>query len=171
MRMFLIGDKIVYGSDGVFSVEEYTSSPFDKNDTRQFYLLRPVHGPVGNIIITPADNERVKMRSVMSKDEAMAFIDTIPSISILTVDREKNRRDTYRKALDGATPEVLVSIIKTVRTRREEYAKVKKRVSETDNDYEKKAKNCLYGELSVSLGIRLEEVDGFIDNRLACINL
>ncbi len=168
--MFSIGDKVVYGSDGVFTVTEYTTSPIDKNDTRQFYLLRPVYGPVGDMIITPFDNENVKMRAVMSRDEAIAFIDSFPSIPTLTVEKEKNRRDTYRKALDGATAEVLVSIVKTVKLRREELAKVKKKVSESDNDYEKKAKFCLNGELSIALGISFENVDNFIEDRLASLS-
>ena len=167
--MFSIGDKIIYCCDGVYTVAEYTSSPIDKNDTRQFYLLRPVHGPVGNIIITPVDNEKSKMRLVMSRDEAISFIDTIPDVPPLVVEREKSRREVYRKALDGADAEVLVSIIKTVMKRREELAIVKKRVSESDNDYEKKAKFCLYGELSVSLGIPMDEVDKFITDRLNSI--
>ena len=128
-----------------------------------------MHGPVGNIIITPVDNEKAKMRLVMSHDEAISFIDTIPDVPILTVEREKNRRDVYRKALDGAGAEVLVSIIKTVMKRREELALVKKRISESDNDYEKKAKFCLYGELSISLGIPMDEVDKFITDRLNSI--
>lgn len=164
--MFSIGDKIIYSFDGVYTVAEYTSSPIDKKDTRQFYLLRPVHGPVGNIIITPVDNEKAKMRLVMSHDEAISFIDAIPDVPLLTVEREKNRREVYRKALDGAGAEVLVSIIKTVMKRREELALVKKRISESDNDYEKKAKFCLYGELSISLGIPMDEVEKFITNRL-----
>ncbi len=167
--MFSIGDKVVYRSDGVFTVSEYSSSPIDKNDTRQFYVLRPVHGPVGNIIMTPMENEDSKMRAVMSREDALLFIDNIPSVSILTVEKEKNRRDVYRKALDGATAEVLVSIIKTVMLRRAELAKVKKRVSESDNDYEKKAKHCLNGELSIALDIPLEDVDSFIEERISSI--
>ncbi len=167
--MFSIGDRIIYGSDGVYTVTEYTSSPIDKNDTRQFYVLRPTHGPAGNIIITPVENEKIKMRSVMTRDEAITFIDTIPNIPTIMVEKEKNRRETYRKALDGAGADVLVSIIKTVMTRREELAKIKKRVSESDNDYEKKAKHCLYGELSISLDIPIDEVEEYISTRLSVI--
>ncbi len=169
--MFSIGDKVVYGFDGVYTVSEYTSSPIDKNDTRQFYLLRPVYGPVGDIVITPIENKRI--RAVMSREEALAFIDRFPDMPTLTVEKEKNRRETYRKALDAehASVDVLVSIIKTVKLRREELAKIKKRVSESDNDYEKKAKTCLHGELSVSLDISLGEVEEFIENRLASVNV
>ena len=88
--MFSIGDKIMYGSEGAFTVAEYTSSPIDKNDPRQFYVLRPVHGPAGNVIITPVDNERIKMRPVMSRNEALALIDKIPSIPLLTVRRTQS---------------------------------------------------------------------------------
>ena len=167
--MFSLGDKIIYGSDGVFTVSEITSSPIDKNDTRQFYVLRPVHGPAGNIIMTPVDNEKAKMRPVMSREDAMAFIDSLHSIEVLVVEREKNRREIYRKTLELASVESLVSIIKTVQMRRIELAKIKKRPSESDNDYEKKAKHCLYGELSIALNIPIGEVEKFIEYRLESV--
>ena len=167
--MFSLGDKIIYGSDGVFTVSEYASSPIDKNDTRQYYVLRPVHGPAGNIIMTPVDNERAKMRPVMSREEALAFIDSMPSVGMLTVEREKNRRDVYRSAIDSASLQSFVQIIKTVAARREELAKIKKRPSESDNDFEKKAKFCLYGELSIALNIPIGEVEKFIEYRLESV--
>lgn len=167
--MFSIGDCIVYGSEGVYTVAEYTSSPIDKNDTRQFYVLRPVHGPAGNVIITPVGNDKVKMRAVMSREEALAFIDRMPEIPTLTIEREKNRREVYRQALANASGDEFVKIIKTVMERREELLKAKKRLSESDNDYEKKAKFCLHGELSISLGIPIDQMDEFIKNRLSSI--
>lgn len=166
-KLFSIGDNVIYGSDGVFTVAEYSSSPIDKNDTRQFYVLRPIHGQVGNIIMTPVGNEKAKMRAVMSRDEALAFIDAAPTVAPLTVEKEKERRDVYRKALEVASAESLLGIIKTVAIRRAELAKVKKRPSESDNDYEKKAKHCLYGELSVALEIPVAEVEGFIEEKLS----
>ena len=165
--MFSIGDNIIYGSEGVYTVTEFTTSPIDKNDTRQFYVLRPVHGPVGNVIITPVGNDKVKMRAVMSREDALDHIDKIPSLPTLTVEKEKNRREVYRVALAEASPEKFVGIIKTVTERRAEMLKLKKRLSESDNDYEKKAKFCLNGELAVSLGMRFDEVDSFIEERLS----
>ncbi|MBE6584560.1 MAG: hypothetical protein E7649_06265 [Ruminococcaceae bacterium] len=165
--LFSIGDKIVYGSEGVYYVAEYTTSPIDKSDTRQFYLLKPVHGPAGNVILTPVDNTNVKMRKVMDKADALAFIDRIPSIDILTVEREKNRRDLYKLTLANGSCEDYVAIIKTVHARREEFLKAKKRLAESDNDYEKKSKFCLYGELAVSLDIAFDDVEKKIEEILA----
>lgn len=164
--LFSIGQKIVYGSEGVFEVAEYAKSPIDKNDTREFYVLRPVHGPLGNVIYTPVDNDKIRMRPVMDKEAALMFIQRMPDIPTLTVEREKNRRDVYRATLAQANTDEYVSIIKTVWERRAEFAKQKKRLSESDNDYEKKAKFCLYGELSVALEIELGEVERFIEQKL-----
>ncbi len=165
--MFSIGEKITYGCDGVYTVEQYSSSPVDKNDTRQFYILRPVYGPSGNIIITPVDNDKVKMRPVMSRADALAFIDNIPNIPTLIVEREKNRREIYKNALASAEINEYISIIKTVMERRVEYAKQKRRLSESDNDYESKAKFCIHSEFSIALEIPLEDVEKFIEERLA----
>lgn len=164
--LFSIGDKIVYGSEGVYFVAEYTTSPIDKNDTRQYYLLRPVYGPQGNIIITPVDNINVKMRPVMDKASAIAFIEKIPCVEILTVDKEKNRREMYKNTLAHASCEDFIAIIKTVHVRREEFLKAKKRLAESDNDYEKKSKFCLYGELAVSLDVAFDEVEQKIEELL-----
>ena len=164
--LFSIGEKIVYGSEGVYCVAEYTASPIDKHDTRKFYLLKPVYGPAGNVILTPVDNVNVKMRRVMDKQAAIDFIHTIPGIGILTVEREKNRRDLYRATLASGCCEDYIAIIKTVKARREEFLKAKKRLAESDNDYEKKSKFCLYGELAVSLEIEFDEVEKTIDEIL-----
>jgi CarD family transcriptional regulator len=166
VKLFSIGDKIVYGSEGVFTVSEYTDSPIDKNDDRRFYVLKPIFGPEGNIIMTPVDNINVKMRAVMDRSDALSFIERIPDICILTVEKEKNRRDTYREALACANCEQYVSIIKTVYARREEAIKQKKRLAESDNDYEKKAKFCLFGELSVAMELSVSEIERLVEAKI-----
>lgn len=164
--MFSIGEKIVYGSEGVFSVMEYSKSPVSKDDTRVFYVLKPVYGPETNVIYTPVDNDTVKMRAVFDREAALQFIDRIPTIPTLTVEKEKNRRELYRTTMAKADCDEYVSIIKTVHLRREEFLKQKKRLSESDNDYEKKSKFCLYGELSVALDIPFEDVEQYICDKL-----
>ena len=167
--MFSIGDKIIYGSEGVYAVKEFTVSPIDKNDTRQFYVLHPVYGPIGNVIITPVGNDKVRIRPIMSRDEALLLLDRIPEIPILTVDREKCRRDVYRQALSNATPDDLISIIKTVKERRELFLKAKRRLSESDNDYEKKSKFCIIGEIASALDVSFEEAECIVMEKITSL--
>lgn len=164
--MFNIGDLIVYGNSGVYTVAEYCKSPVDKNDTRTFYLLRPIYESASNIIMTPTCNDRIIMRYLISKDEAYDIIDKIPYIPELTVEYERARRDKYKEALTSGNLEQYVSIIKTVQTRREAVMKCKKRLSETDTEYEKRAKYCLYSELASVFDIPFESVEAFIYQRI-----
>ena len=164
--MFALGEKIMYGTEGVYLVSEYTDSPVDKNDDRKFYVLKPVYGPQGNLIYTPVDNDKVAMRPIMCKEDALALIDRISEIPILEVERERNRREIYKDAMISADCRGYVSIIKTVYQRREELMRMKKRLSEADTDYEKKARFCLFGELSEVLGIPMDEVEKLIYDKL-----
>ncbi len=164
--MFKIGERIIYGSEGVFEITEYASSPIDKSDDRIFYILKPVYGPQGNIIFTPADNDKTVMRQLMSPLEAKSLVEKMTSILPLEVEREKFRRDLYRACMASTEPENYVRLIKTVYLRREEFAKQKRRLSDADTDYEKKAKFCLFGELSIALDIPFEKVEAHIANKL-----
>ncbi len=165
--MFSIGDLIVYGNNGVYSVTEYCKSPVDKNDTRTFYVLTPLYESASNIIVTPVTNDRVIMRGLISEDEAYGIIDKIPYICELTVECERNRRDKYRESLSTCSLEEYVKIIKSVHTRRENVKKTKKRLSETDAEYEKRAKYCLYSEFASVFSIPFDSVEDFINQRIA----
>ena len=164
--MFNIGEVIVYGNSGVYCVCEYCKSPVDKHDTRLFYLLRPLHESSSNIIMTPVDNDRVMMRNIISQDDAYELIDKIPYIDVIVVENEKYRRDKYKEAISKCELEEYVKIIKTIHKRREDLLKNKKRLSETDADFEKRAKYCLYSEIASVFGIRFDEVESFITNRI-----
>ena len=168
--MFAIGEKIIYGAEGVFVVSEYASSPVDKSDTRSFYILKPAYGPEGNVIYTPVDNDRVMMRPVMTREEALAFIERIPTVETVAVEKEKYRRERYREVMKNAGGDEYVSIIKTVYLRRVEFLTQKKRLPESDTEYERKAKFCLYGELSSALDLPLAEVEQFITERIRAVD-
>lgn len=164
--MFNIGDKIVYGSEGVFTVSEYTSSPIDKNDARVFYILVPLYGPQNNKIVAPGEGGAVSVRAVISRDDALALIERIPDIEEVTVLQERGRRDAYREVLNGGRGEDYVSIIKTVRRRRKEFMAQKRRLSETDTDFESRAKNCLFSEIATALGVTKGEAEAIVDEKL-----
>ena len=157
--VFAIGDRVVYGYEGVFCVSEYTTSPIDKNDERVFYILRPAFGSGNNMIVTPSEGGVTSIRAVITKEQAEALLAKICEIEEVEVDKERNRRDVYREVMGSCCAEACVSIIKTVRHRRRDFLAQKRRLSETDTDFESRARHCLFSELAAALEISISEAE------------
>ena len=162
--MFQVGEHIVYGINGICRVAEIGPSPYDKEDTRTFYLLIPVNNPMSSTIYTPVDNERVPMRRLMTREEIDALIAAMPEIETLTVPVEKQRREIYRTEIGGLDPQGYVKVIKTVRKRRAELTAAHKHFPVTDLEYGRLAKHLLCSECAHVLGISEEDADRYIVN-------
>ena len=164
--MFEIGQHIVYGTSGICRVEGICPSPYDKTDTRTFYLLIPVHNPMGSTIYTPVDNERVPMRRLMTPEEVDTLILAMPGIELVQVPVEKKRREIYRNTIGALRPEGYVSVMKTVERRREELSAARKHFPVSDMEYGRLAKHLLYSECAHVLGLAEEGVEAYIAERL-----
>ncbi len=164
--MFEVGEHIVYGINGICRVEEICASPYDATDTRTYYLLVPVHNPMGSTIYTPVNNERVPMRRLMTAEEIHALIDAMPEIETLTVPAEKQRREIYRTTIGELKPEGYVSVIKTVYRRREELTAARKHFPVSDLEYGRLAKHLLYSECAHVLGLEEDSIESYIEERI-----
>ena len=161
--MFEIGNRIIYGTNGVCVVKEIRNSPFDPADPRQFYVLAPVYDTANLTIYTPVENDRVVMRCMMTPEEAVRLLELAPGIDMVRVEIEKKRRDIYRTIVQSADPVSYLSLIKTVAYRRAEFRKTRRRLPDLDNDFEHTARNALYGELAQVLGREREEIHEIIE--------
>ena len=160
--MFSVGDKIIYGENGVCTVESIgplamSGAPKDK----LYYYLSPLVG--SGTYFTPVDSSAF-MRPVMSRDEAEALIDSMPGIQpAICNDNRFNHVDAFYKELfKQHSCEALVSIVKGLRSRMAE----KKTKSSRAEATMKRAKDILHGELSVALDMDIKDVEGYIISRL-----
>lgn len=76
--MFEVGDYLIYGLNGVCRVEavgtmEMSGMPKD----RLYYTLIPVYQS-GCRLFTPVDNVKTVIRPLVSREEALAYIDRMP---------------------------------------------------------------------------------------------
>lgn len=64
----------------------------------------------------------------------------------------------------------LIKIIKTAYLRNEERLEANKKISETDNNYFKKAEKILYTEFSIALNLSYEDTKEYVVNRVKVLN-
>ena len=164
--MFKIGDHIVYGTNGVCLVTDICSSPFDKKDTRTYYVLKPISGHAESVIYTPVDNERVPMRPLMSIGEVEELFSRMHAIPHLPIPNEKGRREVYRTAIAAGCPDSYIAVIKTILGRRTELSGMGRRLPEFEIECDGLARRHLYTELSVVLDRPIGEMEAYVFERL-----
>ena len=161
--MFEKGSLLIYDTTGVCRVEDIgVPEGIPVSDTaRQYYKLAPVHG-TGTIYI-PVDT-KVFMRPVISKEEAEELIRRIPEIEedICDTHNQKALEDHYKASLNTHECEDMVQLIKTVFAKTKNLEQNGKKTGKTDQQYMKKAKSLLHEELSIALGISMDEVEEYI---------
>ena len=161
--MFSVGDKIVYGENGVCTVAKV--APLDHAGTspgKLFYHLEPLIG--SGTYYTPVDSGAF-MRPVISREEAEALIDAMPSIEpAVCRDNRFNHVDAFYKELFRQhSCEALVAIVKGLRERMNE----KKTKSSRAESTMRRARDMLHGELSVALDMDIAEVEPYILERIS----
>ena len=160
--MFSVGDKIIYGENGVCTVESIGPlSMAGASKDKLYYYLSPLIG--SGTYFAPVDSGAY-MRPVMSRDEAEALIDAMPGIQpAICTDNRFNHVDAFYKELfKQHSCEALVSIVKGLRSRISDRKTKSSRAEATM----KRAKDILHGELSVALEIDVKDVEGYIASRL-----
>ena len=152
--MFRIGEKIVYGGSGVCLVQDITTVDIrgvDKN--RLYYILKPLYHD--GIIRIPVDNEKVFMRPMITRQEAEALIDMIPTVKADACN-EKNPgllRGHYQEYLGSFDCADLIELTMSIYAKKKDAAQQKKKLGSTDERYMKRAEELLFGELAAALAL------------------
>ena len=163
--MYYVGDKIIYGENGVCTIEKI--GPLEsgglKNE-KEYYHLSPLVG--SGKVFSPVDSGAF-MRPVINAEEANALIDSIPDIEpAICTDNRFNHVDAfYRELFKQHSNEVLVSVIKGLKIR---MASKKSKSSRAEATM-KRARDILFGGLSVALGMEIKQVEGYIEERVGKI--
>ena len=115
--MYEVGTLIFYGRTGACRVEEIKENVVS-GECRLFYILKPLYQN-GNITVA-VDNTNVFTRPIISREEADALIEKMPSIS---AEPYHNRnlaqlKEYYRNWLDSHDCLRIVEMIKSLYAKR-----------------------------------------------------
>ena len=167
--MFQRGDLVVYSTTGVCRVEEICKPNLSSDKEREYYLLKPLHQD--GVIYCPVDNTKVPIRPVISREEAEALIDLIPSIQT-----EACRAPTlqalaqhYQSNLRSHDCRDLIEMMMSIYAKQQQAEAQHRHLGMVDERFMKQAERLLYGEFSTALGIPFDEVQPYISHRLETV--
>lgn len=162
--MYKIGDVFVYGSNGACEITDIKSEKFAK-ETKTYYILSPMFDARETIFV-PVDNETLtaKMKKVLSKDEVIEMIKSLPKQKCIWNDNVNVRREEFKKIINKAERRSLLSLLKTLHDHKEALATEGKNLSVSDEKYYRKAQNIIHSEIALVLQIEPKMVEDFIES-------
>ena len=164
--MHRVGELFVYGRNGACKITDIKTQKFG-NSEKMYYILSPVFD-MRETIFVPVDNELLvsKMKKMLTKEEIIALIKSIPQRENLWIENVKIRREEYKKIISKANRDDLVSLMKTLYMRRKELELVGKSLSVYDEKFFRQAESIIHGEISLVLEIPREEVPPYIQKTI-----
>ena len=165
--MFEIGDLIMYGARGVCRVKEITELDWDAAcKGREYYVLEPLFN--SNMIYVPVDNQKVYMRPVMSKQEVLDLIDSMPDVEYESFKARSIQQLSryYQSAIDSHDSSELIKLTKFIHMKKVAADENNKQLGQIDVRYMTHAENLLFGEIAAVLDIPREDVESFIEDRI-----
>jgi len=164
--MFAVNDYVIYGDSGVCKVEAICTPKISGIDQDALYYMISTVGLNSTTIYVKVDNIKVSVRKILTRDEAEKLIDSMPSVESIWTNDEKARERLFTQAVRSSDCRDWVKIIKTihlVNVERIDKGRLKGRIGEV---YARDAKEKLFGELSLSLGIPRQDVEEYILKRV-----
>lgn len=162
--MYQPGDMIVYGSTGVCRVKEVTRLDFQSGN-QLYYALDPLYQD--GVIYTPVDT-KVFMRPVITKEEAEALIDKIPTMQAAAYHNSVLREleEHYAGYLKSHDCGDLIELAMSIYAKKQLLATQHRKFGAVDERFLKRAEDLLDGELAVALGVPKDQVGAYISARV-----
>lgn len=160
--MFESGTMLVHPTYGVCEIVHIGKIEMkNRKDDRLYYTLVPVYDSKSKLFI-PTDSESLGLRPVMTKENAMELVESLPDMEPITVQNEKEREKMFKEMIRGGNCEDISRIIKTLYLRKKARLAAGKKAVSLDEKYLFMAREQLYGELAISLGIEKNGVEEYI---------
>jgi len=149
--MYQIGELVQYGTSGVCRIEDIVQDVPGLPKDAECYLLIPVSKKEEKIY-TPVDNDKVKMRRILSREEAMELLEKVSEIKGPVILNEKQCEPVYREELYSIDCYRWLGLLKTLYARREARIAMGKKITTTDERYLKSVEERMKEELNLVIG-------------------
>lgn len=160
--MFEMGTMLVHPTYGVCEVVHVGKIDMrNVKDERLYYTLIPLYDSKSKLFI-PTDSDSVGLRPIMTKESALELVASLPALKPIAVQNEKEREKLFKELIRTGNCEDISRIIKTLYLRKKARLTAGKKSVSLDEKYLLLAREQLYGELAVSLGIDKNGVEEYI---------
>ena len=136
-----------------------------RNEELEYYILSPINNKKMTIKI-PVNNKTMSIRDLMSKKEIMNLIEFISKKETIEIEDYRKKNQEYKSIIRSGNVTDIIKVINSINVEKDEKESLGKKINKTEDDILMNAKKQLYQEISIVLGININEVEAYIDNNI-----
>lgn len=162
--MYKVNDLVMYRNIGVCRVTDISSREVcDQEGT--YYTLKPVNDDKSTIYVN-VENKKVMMRYLLSPDKVEAIVSNIGSIQGFVCDNDRERDQHYKELINSGDTTKWIQVIKGLYIRKKQREQKGKDLSQQEERMFKTAEKLFYSEVAYTLDIPMEDVVGYITDKV-----
>ncbi len=162
---FSVGDYVMYGTSGVCRLEGVEKRNFDGQHELEYLILLPVSSSSSKYYI-PVQSMENKIRHLLSKEEINSLIDEMPETEGIWYADNNERKAVFNSIIKSDDYKKIISMTKSLHDHKIKKISGGKKLNASDENLMKKAEDLMYQEFAQVLGIRKDEVEQYIINRI-----
>ncbi len=161
--MFKKGMSVIYGSNGVYVIEDIRTEEF-LGEKREYYVLSQPERRGNDKVFIPLDNEKLtsQIKPILSREEIYELIGKIPKEPMPWINESRARNEHFKNIFARADRVELMHLAKTIYLRKEEMTFQGKKIFLADENALARAEKVIFDEFSLVLDIAREDVIPFI---------
>lgn len=156
LYMFEKGDLVVYGTKGVCEIQDIRVPDIEGID-KLYYFLQPVFDH-RDMIFTPIDSEKVRMRKIMGQTDAEQLIQNMETARANEEFEERINSFEYNDVIKSGDCMKWAHLINNLYKRKKSCAIRGRKMKYTDMKALKETEKLLYGEIAAAMKKSYEEV-------------
>lgn len=156
--MYETGDLVIYGNQSVCRIVNVGVIEMGKSiSEKEYYTLVPIF--VDGRTYAPVDT-KMNMRPLITIEEVNRLMNTISSIQAMNLGdlTKRETTDYYRNVVKDYSCDELIQFICNMDAKEETRELTGKKLDQTDERYKREAKDLLYQEFAVVLGVTKDDV-------------
>jgi len=163
--MFKVGDKILYGAEGVCEIIDITEKNFNEVSAL-FYVLKPKFSNSSTFFV-PTESEKLtsKMKPVLSLEEIQKFVKTSCALRPWQ-DDDALRKEDFKSIISGGNTEKIVSMLKAIILHKNEIERMGKKLHRADESAFKDAQKIIYEEFRLYTELTKDDIIKIISDEI-----
>ena len=166
--MYTINDVVCYQNYGICQIIDIKSLTVMNNKPRKYYFLRQMFDKCDSTIIKiPVDTNNI-MRQVISKEDALKLIESLPEVESVWVKDVRDRELLFKTLISSWKMEEWVKVIKSIYIMRKENRESDKPkpLPIVDMKNLEKADSLFNQEMAYALELNENEIPDYIGNMI-----